>query len=85
MSIVCIPCSSLDNVINIPMYRRQSSHTAASAGTQGYRSGQKIVLIEGARLAALMIKHNMCVSIAQAFALKRLDTDFFEEDLPPVK
>ena len=38
------------------------------------------ILIEGARLAALMIEHNLGVSTAQTFALKRLDTDFFEED-----
>lgn len=28
----------------------------------------------------LMIEHNLGVSTAQTFALKRLDTDFFEED-----
>jgi len=58
----------------------QSSHTAARAAAQGYKSGQKIELIEGAHLAALRIKHKMDVSIAHTFALKRLDTDFFEED-----
>jgi restriction system protein len=53
---------------------------AARAAVQGNKSDQKIVLIDGARLAALMIEHNLGVSTAQTFALKRLDTDFFTED-----
>lgn len=44
------------------------------------KSDKKVILIEGARLAALMIEHNLGVSTAQTFALKRVDTDFFEED-----
>ena len=44
------------------------------------KSDKKVILIEGARLAALMIEHNLGVPTAQTFALKRLDTDFFEED-----
>ena len=53
---------------------------AARAAVQGNKSDQKIVLIDGARLAALMIEHNLGVSTAQTFALKRLDTEFFTED-----
>ena len=53
---------------------------AARAAVQANKSDQKIVLIDGPRLAALMIEHNLGVSTAQTFALKRLDTDFFEED-----
>ena len=52
---------------------------AARAAVQGNKSDQKIVLIDGARLAALMIEHNLGVSTAQTFALKRLDTAFFTE------
>ena len=48
---------------------------AAARTSRSYR----IVLIDGARLAALMIEHNLGVSVAQSFALKRLDTDFFGE------
>ena len=53
---------------------------AARAAIQNIRSDKKIVLIDGARLAALMIEHNLGVSVAQSFALKRLDTDFFAEE-----
>lgn len=44
------------------------------------KSDKKIVLIDGARLASLMIEHNLGVSVAQSFALKRLDSDFFGEE-----
>lgn len=53
---------------------------AARAAVQGNKSDQKIVLIDGARLAALMIEHNLGVSVAQSFELKRLDMDFFGEE-----
>ncbi len=53
---------------------------AARAAIQNIRSDKKIVLIDGARLAALMIEHNLGVSVAQSFALKRLDLDFFGEE-----
>jgi restriction system protein len=53
---------------------------AARAAVQGNKSDQKIVLIDGVRLAGLMIEHNLGVSVAQNFALKRLDSDFFGED-----
>lgn len=53
---------------------------AARAAVQGNKSDQKIVLIDGARLAALMIEHNLGVSVTQSFELKRLDMDFFGEE-----
>lgn len=53
---------------------------AARAAVQANKSDQKIVLIDGVRLAALMIEHNLGVSVAQSFALKRLDMDFFGEE-----
>jgi restriction system protein len=53
---------------------------AARAAIQNIRSDKKIVLIDGSHLAALMIEHNLGVSVGQSFALKRLDTDFFEEE-----
>lgn len=39
---------------------------------------QKIVLIDGAQLASFMIEHNVGVSLVKAYALKRLDHDYFE-------
>lgn len=40
--------------------------------------GQKVVLIDGDRLAGLMIEHNVGVSSVKTYALKRVDSDYFE-------
>jgi restriction system protein len=39
----------------------------------------KIVLIDGQRLAELMIEYNVGVSIVRNIAIKRVDSDYFEE------
>ncbi|MGB0991170.1 MAG: restriction endonuclease [Akkermansiaceae bacterium] len=40
---------------------------------------QKVILINGLRLADLMIEHNIGVSTQRTLSLKRMDTDYFEE------
>lgn len=40
----------------------------------------KIVLIDGERLAALMIRHNVGVRIDETLYLKKMDEDFFAEE-----
>jgi restriction system protein len=40
---------------------------------------QKIILIDGRRLAELMIEHNIGVAEEHAYRLKKLDSDYFEE------
>jgi restriction system protein len=40
---------------------------------------QRVILIDGARLADLMIQHNVAVSRAYAYEVKRIDSDYFEE------
>jgi len=40
---------------------------------------QKIILIDGPRLAELMIEHNIGVTTTRTIALKRIDSDYFEE------
>jgi len=40
---------------------------------------QKVILIDGSRLAALMIEHNIGVSTVRTVELKRLDSDYFED------
>jgi len=40
----------------------------------------RIVLIDGDRLARLMIQHNVGVAISETFEVKRLDSDFFDEE-----
>ena len=40
----------------------------------------RIILIDGVRLAELMIEHNVGVSVEQTYELKRIDSDYFSED-----
>jgi restriction system protein len=40
---------------------------------------QKVILIDGARLAALMIEYNIGVSTYRTVEIKRLDSDYFED------
>ncbi len=40
---------------------------------------QKVILIDGDRLADLMIEHNIGVALSHAYELKRIDSDYFEE------
>ena len=41
---------------------------------------QKIILIDGSRLTNLMIEYNIGVSEVNSYYIKRIDTDFFEEN-----
>lgn len=41
---------------------------------------QKIILIDGPRLASLMIEHGIGVSTTRTIQLKRIDSDYFEEN-----
>jgi restriction system protein len=40
---------------------------------------QKVILIDGERLAELMIEHNIGVTTTRTISLKRIDSDYFEE------
>lgn len=44
------------------------------------RIERKIVLINGIRLAELMIEHGIGVSISRSYVLKRIDSDYFDGD-----
>jgi len=43
-------------------------------------SGVKIVLVDGTQLANFMIENNIGVSVKQTYTIKRIDTDFFDEE-----
>ena len=43
--------------------------------------GQKVVLVDGNSLARLMIKHNLGVSVEHVYEVKRIDSDFFADEL----
>ena len=41
----------------------------------------RIILIDGTQLAGHMIDHDVGVSVASTYEIKRIDSDFFEDDL----
>jgi len=57
-----------------------TSTFASTASEYAQMVTQKIILIDGPRLADLMIEHNIGVSTTQTIAIKRIDTDYFEEN-----
>lgn len=56
-----------------------TSDFASTATEYAHMVPQKVILIDGARLADLMIEHDIGVSTTRTIALKRIDTDYFEE------
>ncbi|RFT25851.1 restriction endonuclease, partial [Gardnerella vaginalis] len=40
-----------------------------------YADNHHIILVDGVKLANLMIKHNFCVSTRKTFEIKTIDTD----------
>lgn len=57
-----------------------SAFTQSAIDTAKKSRSYKIVLIDGQRLADLMIEHDLGVSVAASYQLKRIDSDFFVED-----
>ncbi|MFO7541274.1 MAG: restriction endonuclease [Thiobacillus sp.] len=53
-----------------------------SKGAMDYASqvNHRVVLIDGPMLAELMMDHDLGVSTKEVYTVKRLDTDYFEED-----
>lgn len=41
---------------------------------------QKVILVDGDRLADLMIEHNIGVSLAHSYQIKQIDSDYFQAD-----
>ncbi len=55
--------------------------TAGALQYAGNLLGAKIVLVDGPALMRLMIKHNVGVSVEHIYEIKRLDSDFFTDEL----
>ena len=45
-----------------------------------HRLPQRVILLDGLRLADLMIEHNVGVRTNQTIEVKRLDEDFFSDE-----
>jgi len=41
---------------------------------------QKVILVDGERLADLMIEHNIAISTSQSYHLKKIDSDYFAQE-----
>jgi len=44
----------------------------------------KVILIDGARLSELMFEYGIGVATVNTYEIKRIDSDFFEEEIPAV-
>ncbi len=56
-----------------------TSAFSADAVAYARQIEKRIVLIDGSRLAKLMVQNNLGVSTVATYELKRVDTDYFEE------
>lgn len=41
----------------------------------------KVVLVDGEKLAKLMIEYDVGVSTLNTYSIKKIDSDFFDEDI----
>jgi restriction system protein len=57
-----------------------TSNFSAEASQFAKNIAQKVILIDGPRLAELMIEHDVGVSATRALIIKRIDSDYFSED-----
>jgi restriction system protein len=56
-----------------------TSRFTPDAITYADRVAARVILIDGAALSALMVRHNIGVQDQQTYVIKRVDEDFFEE------
>jgi len=56
-----------------------ASTKKALASVRDYSSW--IILIDGSQLAGYMMDHGVGVSITSTYEIKKIDSDFFEEDI----
>ena len=57
-----------------------TSHFTSDAVEYAGNIQNKVVLIDGKRLAELMIEFNLGVSVFEAYEIKKIDGDFFSEE-----
>lgn len=93
---VCIQAKRWEGTVNRPVvqafagslegYRAKKgvliTTSEFSQGAKDYAAQieKRIVLIDGARLASLMIQHDLAVSTVATYELKRVDSDYFDDE-----
>lgn len=96
LDVVCIQAKRWDGTVGSPVIREFAGSMEGMRARKGVlittgtfskdaadfitRIERKIVLIDGKRLADLMIDHSIGVTIARTYTIKRLDSDYFVED-----
>lgn len=58
-----------------------TSEFSAEAVRYAENLERKVVLIDGRKLAELMVKHNIGVSVKDTYEIKEIDTDYFNENM----
>ena len=57
-----------------------SSGFSSGAIEYAKSSSKRVVLIDGERLAKLMVEYNLGLALASTYEVKRVDGDYFEEE-----
>lgn len=52
-----------------------------SKGAKEYADAQHIILVDGQKLTSLMIEYGLGVSVQKVYKLKRIDSDYFAEEI----
>ena len=52
-----------------------------SQGAIRYANAQHIILVDGKKLTSLMIEYGLGVSVQKVYKLKRIDSDYFAEEI----
>ena len=61
--------------------RRSTDRGIYTVEITSKQTQNKIVLVNGKQLAKLMIEYDLGVSTVAAYKVKRIDSDFFNEDI----
>jgi restriction system protein len=96
LDVVCIQAKRWENTVGRPVVQAFAGSMEGMRARKGVlittasfskeaeeyvgRIERKIVLIDGKRLADLMIDHDIGVTTARTYTIKRLDSDYFVED-----
>jgi restriction system protein len=90
------PSEKWDNVVSRPEIQKFAGALTGQGAKKGVfittsrfsqealqylsRNEMKIVLIDGQQLAQYMVDYGLGVSVEKTYEVKRIDSDFFEED-----
>ena len=71
---------AIEEVIALPLYPHYAMSSYETAVEYANTIQNKVVLIDGARLAELMFETGLGLSIVTSYEVKKIDADYFLED-----